>query len=33
MKLLLIPSTRDWQISRLTPKLKFIDGNLSLEKS
>ncbi len=32
-ELLLIPSMRDWQISRLTFKLKFIDGNLSLEKS
>ena len=32
-ELLLIPSVRDWQISRLTFKLKFIDGNLSLEKS
>jgi len=32
-ELLLIPSVRRWQISQLTFKLKFIDGNLTLEKS
>ena len=32
-ELLLIPSVRRWQISQLTFKLKFIDGNLALEKS
>ena len=32
-ELLLIPSVRRWQISQLTFKLKFIDGNLDLEKS
>jgi len=32
-ELLLIPSVRHWQISQLTFKLKFIDGNLALEKT
>lgn len=32
-ELLLIPSVRRWQISQLTFKLKFIDGNLELEKA
>jgi hypothetical protein len=30
-ELLLIPSVQRWQISQLTFKLKFIDGNLTLE--
>jgi hypothetical protein len=30
-ELLLIPSMQRWQISQLTFKLKFIDGNLTLE--
>ncbi|HEX6398438.1 MAG TPA: hypothetical protein VFZ95_13515 [Steroidobacteraceae bacterium] len=32
-ELLLIPSVQRWQISQLTFKLKFIDGNLDLEKN
>ena len=32
-ELLLIPSARSWQISQLTFKLKFVEGNLTLESS